>query len=140
MVKHFIVEKNKRFKIKKIFIIVNSFFLVFISCKATLEKNYVSNCILYGKPEYELRIDESGDFRFISYMGDTVEGKWILTKNKLILKSDSFIKEELFDVVKDSILPNIKYTDFDGYEEYLIKNKKLFFISKNGVEKKCFYR
>ncbi|NHN26938.1 hypothetical protein FIA58_014735 [Flavobacterium jejuense] len=114
-------------------------FFVFVSCKTTLKKSYVSNCILYGKPEYTLFIEKDDKFRLISYMNDTIEGKWFLSKNKLTLKSDFFINNEGFNIQTDSILPNTKYTVYNGFEQYVIKNKKLFLVLKNGAKDKCFY-
>lgn len=120
-------------------IILSFIFLVFIGCQTTLKSNYKSNCILYGKPEYILYIEQNNEFKLISFMDDTIKGRWSFAKRKLILKSDSFVKSEEFNIETDSVLQNIKYTDFDGYEQYIIKNNKLFFISKKGVENKCFY-
>ncbi|MCO6161326.1 hypothetical protein [Flavobacterium sp. NRK F7] len=115
------------------------FFLVLVSCKPTLKRNYESNCILYGKPEYILYIEKNNQFRIISFMNDTIEGEWSLNRNKLTLKSDSFIDSESFNIQTDSIFFNSKYTSNDGYEEYVLKNKKLFLILKEGVYDKCFY-
>ncbi|WP_130736861.1 hypothetical protein [Flavobacterium sp. J27] len=113
-------------------------FFVFVSCKTTLKNNYRSNCILYGTPEYTLYLEKDNKFRMISYINDTIEGKWAFTMNKLTLKSDGFIKIEK----TDSILPNFintKYTIHDGYEQYIFKNKKLFLVLEDGKVDKCYY-
>ena len=120
-------------------IIIGCMFFTLIGCSTSLKTSYSSKCILYGKPEYILYLDQNNDFRLISYMNDTIKGKWFLSKRKIILKSNFLIESEKFNLETDSILPNTKYTDFEGCEYYVIRNKKLFFISKNGVEDKCFY-
>jgi hypothetical protein len=111
-----------------------------LSCKSIIKSSYQSNCFLYGKPEYILKINENGKFYFRSFLDDTINGNWTLSKDTLILDSEYFIKASSFDIEKDSILKNIKYTEFDKQEKYLIKRSKLFLITKKGISKECYLK
>lgn len=113
--------------------------VVFSSCKSTIKKTYQSNCFLHGKPEYVLKINENGKFHFRSFLDDTINGNWILSKDTLTLNSEYFIEASSFDIEKDSIVNNKKYTEFDKQEKYLIKRKKLFLITKSGISKECYF-
>ena len=113
---------------------------IILSCKSNIKSIYQSNCFLYGKPEYILKINENGKFHFRSFLDDTINGNWTLSKDTLILDSEYFIEAYSFDIDKDSILKNIKYTEFDKQEKYLIKRRKLFLITKKGISKECYLK
>ena len=114
--------------------------LPLLSCKSTLKSSYQSNCFLYGKPEYVLKINENGKFYYRSFLDDTINGNWTLSKDTLILSSDYFIEASSFDIEKDSIVKNTKYTEFNKQEKYLIKRKKLSLITKKGISKECYLK
>ncbi len=122
---------------KTLFLIIS---LTLLSCKPTLKRSYESNCFLYGTPEYVLKINDNGKFQFKSFLNDTIDGNWTLSKDTLILDSEYFIEASSFDIEKDSILKNIKYTEFDKQEKYLIKRRKLFLITKKGISKECYLK
>lgn len=123
---------------KKIIFLITSTTL--LSCKPTLKRSYESNCFLYGTPEYVLKIDENGKFHFRSFLGDSIGGNWTLSKDTLTLDSKYFIEASSFDIEKDSIMKNTKYTEFDKQEKYLIKRSKLFLITKKGISKECYLK
>ncbi len=112
--------------------------LLLTNCKSSIKKVYYSNCILYGKPEYKLIMKDSLNFEFISSFNDSIKGRWKINKDTLILESNSFLKSDLFDINKDSILKNVKYTVYEKQEKYLIKKKRLFLINKNGIDENCY--
>ena len=122
---------------KTLFLIIS---LTLLSCKPTLKRSYESNCFLYGTPEYVLKINDNGKFQFKSFLNDTIDGNWTLSKDTLILDSEYFIEASSFDIEKDSILKNIKYIEFDKQEKYLIKRRKLFLITKKGISKECYLK
>ena len=113
---------------------------IILSCKSNIKSIYQSNCFLYRKPKYILKINENGKFHFRSFLDDTINGNWTLSKDTLILDSEYFIEASSFDIEKDSILMNIKYTEFDKQEKYLIKRSKLFLITKKGISKECYLK
>lgn len=123
---------------KKILFIIIPF--IILSCKSTLKSTYQSSCFLFGQPEYILKINSSDSFYFKSFLGDSIVGKWNISKDTLILNSDYFIKKSSFDIEKDSILENTKYTEFDKQEKYLIKKRKLFLITKDSISKVCYLK
>lgn len=123
---------------KKIIFLITSTTL--LSCKPTLKRSYESNCFLYGTPEYVLKINENGKFHFKSFLNDTIDGNWTLSKDTLILDSEYFIEASSFDIEKDSIVKNTKFTEFDKQEKYLIKRRKLFLITKKGISKECYLK
>ena len=86
---------------KKIIFLITSTTL--LSCKPTLKRSYESNCFLYGTPEYVLKINDNGKFQFKSFLNDTIDGNWTLSKDTLILDSEYFIEASPFDIEKDSI-------------------------------------
>lgn len=123
---------------KKIIFLITSTTL--LSCKPTLKRSYESNCFLYGTPEYVLKINENGKFHFKSFLNDTIDGNWTLSKDTLTLDSEYFIEASSFDIEKDSIMKNTKYIEFDKQEKYLIKRRKLFLITKKGISKECYLK
>ena len=123
---------------KKIIFLITSTTL--LSCKPTLKRSYESNCFLYGTPEYVLKINENGKFHFKSFLNDTIDGNWTLSKDTLILDSEYFIEASPFDIEKDSIVKNTKFTEFDKQEKYLIKRRKLILITKKGISKECYLK
>ncbi|MFN7044675.1 MAG: hypothetical protein ACK4M1_05720 [Flavobacterium sp.] len=123
---------------KKIFFLIIS--LMLLSCKPTLKTIYQSKCFILGEAEYVLKINNNGEFQFKSHLSDTINGNWTLSKDTLTLNSEYFIEASSFDIEKDSIIKNTKYTEFDKQEKYLIKRRKLFLITKKGISKECYLK
>lgn len=122
---------------KKIYYLLS--FLLFVSCGSRLKSFYESNCHILGQTEYTLNIEKNGKFKLKSFLGDTISGDWISLNDTLILKSKSFVNSSSFDIENDSIISNVKYTEFDNFEKYLVKRKKIFLIKKEGVSRECYF-
>lgn len=113
---------------------------IILSCKSNIKSIYRSNCHILGEPTYTLKVNKNKEFQFTTHLKDTIKGNWTLLKDTLILDSEYFIEASSFDIEKDSILKNIKYTEFNKQEKYLIKRRKLFLITKKGISKECYLK
>lgn len=105
----------------------------FVGCKTISDGNYKSSCLLYGKTELKLKINNDGTFEYnFVYNEETVFGKWSIVGDTLILNSNQFLIE------RDSLSPKIKNTNIDNVDKYLIKRNKLVAINKSGLNKNCY--
>jgi len=88
---------------------------------------------LYNQTSLKLTLTELGDFQyFFAYTDEIIKGKWVLSNDTLILKSDKFLIE------RGPLLPGIQNTDLIGVDKYFVKKDKLFAINKKGISKNCF--
>ncbi|TAF68318.1 MAG: hypothetical protein EAZ55_00105, partial [Cytophagales bacterium] len=120
-------------KMKRIILLVFTPIIITSCQTAKLRQgNYISTCLIYGKPEAELIIGTNNYFRYnFAYGSENIEGNWKILDNTLILYSDKFTEE------RDTYYI-IKYTNLDSLDKYLIRGKRLYVINKEGVQKYCY--
>lgn len=106
-----------------------------ISCNNSLKNIYFSNCLLYGKPEVVLELNNDNTFSYnFRYAKDKISGKWKKIKDTLILESDSF------NINHEGLHPKVKMSNIKSYDKYLIRNKKLYVINNEGKTKDCYLK
>ena len=132
MEKLIIAKKNRL--TKKIMLYPILILICFSCARIHKDRYYESYCLLYGKPDLYLEILKDGQFNYIfRYAPMTVNGKWRVNKDTLILESHIFEKKG------DSIVQMVKNTNINGKDAYIVKGKKLYALdSNNNVIKKCY--
>lgn len=122
-------------KVKKHIITLVIISSIHFSCNNSLRNIYVSDCLLYGKPEVVLELNKDSTFCYtFRYAKDEVCGKWKKIKDTLILESDTFnINHEGLHLI-------VKMSNMKSFDKYLIKNKRLYIINNEGKTKDCYLK
>ncbi len=103
------------------------------SVQKKLHGSFRSSCDLYNQTSLKLILNVNGEFQYqFAYNDEIIKGKWKLSNDTLILKSDIFL------IKRDPLSPKIKNSDLVNVDKYKIKNNKLFVINKNGVSTTCY--
>lgn len=106
-----------------------------ISCYNSLKNIYFSDCLLYGKPEVVLELNNDSTFCYnFRYATDKVCGKWKKIKDTLILESDTF------NINHEGLHPIVKMSNIKSFDKFLIKNKRLYIINNEGKAKDCYLK
>jgi len=109
--------------------------MISVSCNTIKLGSYKSTCTQYHQAELILDLQANNLFSYrFANNPNLISGSWFVVNDTLILKSGHF------KTLSDTLFPITKMTDFPNQDKYLIKDRKLFILNKEGKSNVCFLK